>query len=260
MSPSTQSPPLNVQVREYWESEPCGTGSAVVEATTPHSPEWFARVEENRYQLEPFIHQIAQFTRQRGKTVLEVGVGAGTDHLQFARAGAICHGVDLTDAAISTTRARLALEGLTSQLQRIDAESLPFATATFDVVYSWGVIHHSNDPKNIACEIHRVLKPGGTFIGMVYSRRSILAFKLWVRNALLAGRPLRSFADVIWHHMESVGTKAYTPDETRELLACFASVNVIPILTPYDKLHWPTIITTLLPTRLGWFLAFNAMK
>ncbi|MDR4473468.1 MAG: class I SAM-dependent methyltransferase [Nitrospira sp.] len=94
---------------------------------------------------DPCIPTVAQFETHRGKTVLEeVGVGAGTDHLQWARAGAVCYGVDLTQRAIETTRAHLACTGWDSTLQRIDAETLPFPDGTFDaLVYSWGVIHHS---------------------------------------------------------------------------------------------------------------------
>src|SRR5271154_2615001 len=102
---------LNGIVRSYWEQEPCGTGPAVVGEIPRHSLAWFNQVEELRYSVEPMIHAVAQFTRHHGKKVLEVGVGAGTDHLQFARAGAECHGVDLTDAGIETTRQRLALHG-----------------------------------------------------------------------------------------------------------------------------------------------------
>ncbi|MBI3724778.1 class I SAM-dependent methyltransferase, partial [bacterium] len=164
---------LNDQVRRYWEREPCGTSQELTGELEPRSLAWFERVEEHRYAVEPFIHSVAQFTRHHGKKLLEVGVGAGTDHLQWARAGLECHGVDLTDAAIETTRARLAAYGFESELRRIDAESLPFEDASFDLVYSWGVIHHSESPRKIVSEIHRVLRPGGTFIGMMYGRRSL---------------------------------------------------------------------------------------
>lgn len=260
MTQSIATPSLNSQVRSYWEAEPCGTGAAVVDQAERYSKDWFDRIEDNRYTLEPFIHQIAQFTRHRGKKVLEVGVGAGTDHLQFARAGAICHGVDLTQAAIETTRARLEIEGLSSELTRLDAESLPFSDHTFDIVYSWGVIHHSSDPAIIAKEVRRVLKPGGKFIGMVYNRRSILTFKLWVRHALMTGRPFRSFSDVVWNHMESIGTKAYTRRELKVLLGNFEATRIRPLLTPYDTTRWPSWITSFFPDRYGWFLAFVAQK
>ena len=101
--------PLNIQVQNYWEQETCGTGDEGAGDFEKHSPEWFRQVEENRYQLEPYIHSVAQFTRHRGKKILEIGVGAGTDHLQWARAGCKCHGVDLTAAAIVTAGKHLAL-------------------------------------------------------------------------------------------------------------------------------------------------------
>lgn len=250
----------NELVRSFWEKEPCGTGSSIVGNIAEGTREWFERIEQHRYEVEPFIHAVAQFTRHRGKRVLEVGVGAGTDHLQWARAGCECHGVDLTDAAIETTGKRLALYGLGSNLQRIDAETLPFADATFDVVYSWGVIHHSESPERIVREIQRVLKPGGQFIGMLYSRYSLLALKIWLRHALLVGKPWRSFADVLWHHMESIGTKAYTPAEARALFHDFADVRVDKILTPYDTDIWPGWLSRFFPDDWGWFLALRATK
>ncbi len=134
--------PLNDKVRAFWERGPVGTDWRITGAAEPRSPAWFQRVEDNRYANEPFIHAVAQFTRHRGKRLLEIGVGAGTDHLQWARAGCFCHGVDLTQAAIETTRAHLALHGFSSELRRIDAEALPFADGSFDLVWSWGVIHH----------------------------------------------------------------------------------------------------------------------
>jgi len=251
---------LNNQVRGYWEAEPCGTNSTITGSSPRASKAWFEKVEEHRYLMEPFIHTVAQFTRHQGRTVLEVGVGAGTDHLQWARAGARCYGVDLTEAAIETTRARLALYGLESNLQRVDAEMLPFEDNYFDLVYSWGVVHHSEHPEQIIGEIRRVLKPGGTFIGMLYSRRSLVAFKLWVKHGLLRGRPWRSLADVIWHHMESQGTKAYTIRELRQLFTEFSGFEAGPILTPYDTSRWPGWLSCLFPNRWGWFLIVRATK
>jgi ubiquinone/menaquinone biosynthesis C-methylase UbiE len=251
---------LNTDVRQYWEREPCGTDRAVVGDRPSHTQEWFDEVERFRYQAEPFIHAVAQFTRHRGKRILEVGVGAGTDHAQWARAGCDCYGVDLTDAAIDTTRTRLALENLHSRLQRLDAETLPFADGFFDVVYSWGVIHHSEHPQRIIGEIARVLKPGGTFIGMLYGRHSVTALHFWIRHALKAGKPWRSFADVIWHHCESVGTKAYTMAEIERLFASFAQVDTIPLITINDTAGFPRWISQYFPARWGWFIAIRATK
>jgi ubiquinone/menaquinone biosynthesis C-methylase UbiE len=251
---------LNDQVRAFWEAGACGTDAEAALALPKHSREWFEAVEANRYRLEPFIHGFAQFTRHHGKTILEVGVGAGTDHLQWARAGCRCHGVDLTEEAIETTRARFALYGFRSDLQRIDAERLPFADQSFDLVYSWGVIHHSERPEAIIAEIHRVLRPGGLFLGMLYNRRALVTLRLWGRRALLAGKPWRSFGDVLWHHFESVGTKAYTAREIAMLFGRFAAVESAPVLTPYDKRYLPRFAAAVLPDAVGFFRTVRAVK
>jgi SAM-dependent methyltransferase len=250
---------VNTTVRRYWEAEPCGTSAFIVGAAPPRSREWFAQVEKHRYAQEPHIFSVAQFTRHRGEEFLEIGVGAGCDHLQFARAGARCHGVDLTDAAIETTRQHLALHGCTSDLQRADAEELPFERGRFDAVYSWGVIHHSDRPEAIVAEIHRVLRPGGQFAGMMYSRRSLVAMKLWFRRALFVGRPLRSLREVIWNHMESVGTKAYTASELDALFGAFRERRIRPIATVYDR-KWLGPLGKAVPDLLGWNFAIQAVK
>ncbi len=251
---------LNQVVRNYWEQEPCGTQPAVTGELPARTREWFERVEEYRYEVEPFIHAVAQFTRWQGKKILEVGVGAGTDHLQWARAGTECYGVDITEAAIETTKTRLALYDLTSNLQRVDAEDLPFGDESFDLVYSWGVIHHAEHPEQIVREIKRVLKPGGVFIGMMYGRHSLAAFKHWVKYALLQGKPWRSFADVIWNHMESLGTKAYTLKELDQIFSEFSSLVAKPVITPYDTSKWPGWLSPYFPDSWGWFITLKAVK
>jgi len=253
-------PSTNDVVQQYWERNPCGISPLITAGAPAGTRRWFERIEDHRYQLIPHIHAVAQFTRHRGKKILEIGVGAGTDHLQWARAGARCVGVDLTDAAIELTRAHLAMHGFESDLRRADAEALPFPDESFDLVYSWGVIHHSEQPAKIVSEIHRVLRPGGTFIGMLYGRRSVVAFKQWVKYALLRGRPWRTFGDVIWHHMESLGTKAYTVPELHHLFSAFRSCEAQPILSAYDITHWPRWLSKFFPDSWGWEIAVEAVK
>ncbi len=259
MLPSSAKEP-NEDTRRYWNQEACGTGRSIVGEVPELSREWFERIESHRYTLEPFIHSIAQFTRHHGKRLLEVGVGAGTDHLQWARAGVDCHGVDLTQRAIDLTRARLSLYGFTSDLQRIDAEILPFDDDSFDLVYSWGVIHHAEHPERIIAEIRRVLKPNGMFIGMLYGRHSLVAVKLWVKYGLARGRPDRTLSDLVARHMESPGTKAYTVREVRGLFDQFNRVPASKLLTPYDRLRFPSWFMNLVPERWGWFICIHAVK
>jgi SAM-dependent methyltransferase len=251
---------MNESVRAYWEARPCGTSAEIVGDTPREDREWFERVEQYRYSVEPFIHSVAQFTLHHGETILEVGVGAGTDHLQWARAGARCHGVDLTEAGIEITRRRLGAYGFTSDLRRADAESLPFPDASFDLVYSWGVIHHSEHPEKIIKEIVRVLKPGGKFVGMMYGRRSLKVLTAWVWYALLRGRPWLSFSDVLARFVESPGTKAYTKHELRGLFSDFALFEAKPLLTIYDTRALPKWLRKFLPDDWGWFVALYATK
>lgn len=128
-------------VHDFWNAASCG------EAQYLHGTERAAYAEEARirYELEPYIPSFARFGDARGKQVLEIGVGLGADHLGFAQAGAHLYGVDLTPRAIEHTRRRLEAFGLQSTLETADAENLPFAKDRFDIVYSWGVLHHSPD-------------------------------------------------------------------------------------------------------------------
>jgi ubiquinone/menaquinone biosynthesis C-methylase UbiE len=251
---------LNPCVRQYWEAGACGTTSDITGELPKRTSAWYRRIEDHRYRVEPLIHSVAQFTRHRGRKLLEIGVGAGTDHVQWARAGAECWGVDLTDEAIETTRTHLGLHGLQSNLQRVDAETLPFDDASFDLAYSWGVIHHSDSPPRIVAQIHRVLRPGGTFIGMVYARYSVAALRLWLRYALLAGRPWRTLASVIHHHVESVGTQAYTVREVRRLFGAFSHVEATKLRTVYDTHRLPAPLAAIVPDACGWFIAVRAQK
>jgi len=260
MSSAGSSGELMNEVKNYWEAGSCGTVDPRLGGFSPGTREWSERIEAIRYEQEPMIFAAAQFTRHRGARVLEVGVGAGTDHMQWARAGADLYGVDLTEAAISNTRSRLSLHELASNLQVTNAEKLPFPDGHFDVVYSWGVIHHSEDPGKIVREVHRVLKPGGQAITMFYSKHSVRTWKYWIRYALLKGKIHWGIREVMWNHMESIGTKCYTPAKLRELFASFADISVRKYVTPYDLTWIPGLLHAYIPDGLGFFSVVKAIK
>lgn len=251
---------LNEEVRAFWDREPCGTGTHITGNLERQGSEWFKQVERHRYEVEPMIHSVAQFQRHHGKTMLEIGVGAGTDHLQWARAGLKCHGVDLTDSAIETTSKCLALYGFTSELRRIDAEILPFENQQFDLVYSWGVIHHSEHPDRIIAEILRVLKPGGTFIGMLYAGKSVGVFNMWVKHALLKGKPWLSFDYINWNYMESIGTKGYNVRELHRMFAMFSETTARQWITEHDKQKWPRWVSHFFPDSWGRYISLQVVK
>lgn len=242
------------RVRQYWNAAPCGTPDVVDVSEAAR----FVELERIRYEREPFIPEFAQFERARGQRLLEVGVGAGTDHLRFARAGANCSGVDLSEQSLALARRRLTAEGLRSDLRVADAEQLPFPDGTFDRVYSWGVIHHTPDTSKAAREILRVLRPGGTFCVMVYNRYSMVAFQTWLLHAALRGRPDRSLTDVLSKHVESPGTKAYTSAEAAGLFAGATHARVETLVTAYDmrvarRRFLPRWTWRVVPQPLGWF-------
>lgn len=228
---------LKQRVHDYWNAQSCGTDAA---ASEKYTRAYFDEIEAFRYESEPYIFSFAQFTRYHGKKVLEAGVGAGTDFIQWVRAGADASGIDLTEEAIAHVQHRLQVYDLPpADLRVADVENLPYPDNTFDLVYSWGVIHHSPDTPRALAELVRVLKPGGELKVMVYNRHSLHTFYRWGRYALLRGRPWMSFAQVLYHHMESEGTKGYTLDEARRMMQALplCNIQVAAPVNRYDLLY-----------------------
>lgn len=223
---------LKQSVRAHWEQQACGTRDIPSEDRRG----FFVQLERERYEMEPYIRDFARFERGRGQKVLEVGVGAATDFVNWARAGAELTGIDLTHEAVTLAQERLALEGLKATVQQGDAEHLPFADATFDIVYSWGVLHHTPNTQAAIREVHRVLKPGGTALVMIYHVPSWTGFMLWALHSAARLRPWETPRSAIYQHLESPGTKAYTVDEARDLFRDFGSANVRPQLAHGDLL------------------------
>jgi SAM-dependent methyltransferase len=221
--PAGRDAAVKAAVREFWNQAPCGE----VYARGESERERYAALSRTRYELEPYLPEFARFAEGRGKDVLEIGVGMGCDHVEWARAGPrSLTGVDLTPAAIAHSAAHLAVYGLASKLQVADAENLPFPDASFDLVYSWGVLHHTPDTPRTIQEVHRVLRPGGLARVMIYHTHSLTGYLLWARYGLLAGRPLRGLGEIYRDHLESPGTQAFTRDEARAMFSRFADVDV----------------------------------
>lgn len=225
---------LKTAVRDFWDELSCGEIYAVGETER----EKYDTHSQARYALEPYIRDFARFAEGANRDVLEIGVGMGADHVEWAKAHPkSLTGIDLTPRAIEHTQQRLATYGLTSDVRVGDAEKLPFADNSFDMVYSWGVLHHSPDTPQAINEVYRVLRPGGVARIMIYHKYSLTGYMLWSRYGLLAGQPTRSLDDVYWHHMESPGTKAYSMQAARQMVANFATVDVRSLLSFSDLLQ-----------------------
>ncbi len=158
-------------VREFWNANPCQSHLS----QAPERRRYFEEISKKRYGgREWHVPKVANFSALRGQEVLEIGCSIATDGLEFAKAGAKYTGVDLTPRSIEMAEERFALFDVSGTFVATNAEApLPFPDASFDHVYSFGVIHHSPAPEKIVREIHRVLRKGGTFTVMLYNRTSI---------------------------------------------------------------------------------------
>lgn len=216
---------LKEEVRDYWNQESCGTFAATSEK---FSKEYYNEIEAYRYRVEPEILSFAKFYESKGKKVLEVGVGAGTDFSQWCKNGAFANGIDLTQEGITHVQTRLNLFNLSCDSLRVgDAENIPFESDSFDIVYSWGVIHHSPNTEKAFSELVRVCKPGGAIRFMVYHLDSINTWYFWLKHSLLKGRWNKDRQWALWHFMESSGTKAYSHRSMKEMVEKYAIKNLV---------------------------------
>lgn len=270
--PSIPVDDFKQRARDQWSANPCG--AHVAGDLAFGTREYFDAIERYRYvEYAPWMKQAIGFERYAGKRLLEVGCGTGTDLLQFARGGAIVTGVDLTPRSIEIARRRFEVYGLAGEFAIEDGENLSFPDASFDAVYSFGVLHHTPDTHRAVSEIHRVLKPGGTAIVMLYHRASLyywgsIIFKYGLlRGELLKEKP----SDIMSRRVEysdSEGrplVKAYTRREARGMFrdfqACEIQVNQLtrrelkPIggLAPEAWFQW-------LARTFGWNLLITAIK
>jgi len=197
-------------VKDFWDAAACGEVGYAIGPNETSRLDAQARI---RFVLEPYIRTFARFDEARDRHVLEIGVGMGADHLELAKSRPRgLAGIDLTKRAIAFTEARLKYAGLQSDLRVADAESLPFPDASFDLVYSWGVIHHSPDTPACFREVARVLKPGGLARIMIYHKWSLTGLMLRARYGL--GLTMKEVYD---RYLESPGTKAFTQTEARAM-------------------------------------------
>jgi ubiquinone/menaquinone biosynthesis C-methylase UbiE len=283
---SNANEPLKERVRAFWQAHPCGTKFADAE---PGTRLFYERVEEHRYRTEWHIPEAANFAGAKGLRVLEIGCGLGTDGAQFAKAGAVYVGVDLTEAAVELARKRFELFDLHGTFRTADAEKLEFESDSFDVVYSHGVLHHTPDTVGAVREVHRVLKPGGRAIVMLYHRGSynyrfnigvfrragahLLKYETGLKLAAkLSGEPiesLREHARLIKEDTESylapgeflnqntdgAGNplaRVYSRREARELFKDFARVE---LHSHFLNKRWVPIVGNLLSRKMEARLA-----
>jgi len=207
-------------VQRYWDARPCN----IRHSTKPvGSKEYFDEVEARKYLVEPHIPAFAEFDRWKGKRVLEVGCGIGTDSINFARAGAQLTAVELSSESLRIAEQRADVMGVADRIQFVqaNAEELTrtLTDGPYDLVYSFGVIHHTPHPERALAEMRALTSPGGTLKLMVYHRRSWKV--LWIVAAEGRGRFWKTDELVAEHSEAQTGcpvTYSYTRRQGRELV------------------------------------------
>ena len=158
-------------IKDYWNNRPCNLNHSKLEKG---SREYFDEVEAKKHFVEPHILKFADFSNCNNLKVLEVGCGIGTAAVNFIRNGAIYTGIELSDESLKLTKQRLDIYNLSGELYNINAEEdISFiGLNSFDLIYSFGVIHHSPNPEKIVENVYKLLKPNGVFKLMLYAENS----------------------------------------------------------------------------------------
>jgi SAM-dependent methyltransferase len=210
------------EVRAYWDRQ---VHDARITSHPVGSREFFDDLDQYHFEKLHYLLRLVDFDGYRGRSVLEIGCGAGVDLARFARGGAVVTGVDLAASVVDLARTNFAQQGLSGRFEVADAERLPLPDNTFDLVYGHGVVQYTPSPRRLLEECLRVLKPGGEAIFQVYNRWS------WL-NAL------SKLMRVSLEHEDAPVIATFTIGEFRRLLAGFHEVRIVPERFPVaSRLH-----------------------
>lgn len=264
------------EVRAYWNSRPCNLRHSPL---TVGSREYFDEVEARKYFVEPHIPLFAEFPRWEGKTVLEIGCGMGTDTINFARAGAKVTAVDLSEESLQLARQRAEVYGLADRITFVqaDAEQLTrfVPPRPYDLVYSFGVIHHTPHPEAVIAQVRQYMHSDSLFKIMVYNKISWKV--LWIILKYGKGAFWKSDELIARHSEAQTGcpvTYSYTVARLKKLLQgltvqqAFAD-HIFPYSIPeyiryeYKKVWYLSVLPDTVFRRLeqsfGWHLCAEAM-
>lgn len=263
-------------VRDYWNARPCNVRHSTAEIGTE---EYFDQVEARKYFIEPHIPRFADFERWRGKRVLEIGCGLGTDTINFARSGAEVTAVDLSIESLKLAKQRAEVFGLSDRITFYEANAEQLVDyipqGHFDLVYSFGVIHHSPNPRQIIEQIRDNFSRRGTTLKlMVYNRYSWKVFWMLLQERMRFWK----LDEIIAKHSEAQTgcpiTYSYSKNTIRSLVDGFEVKEIfidhifpyqIPKYVKYEyEKEWyfrilPERIFRMIERSIGWHLCVTSV-
>ena len=261
-------------VKNYWEKRTPGIKHSKM---VPGTRGFLDELEHKRYTRHyAYLLKEAEFEKHKGEKVLEIGCGMGIDLLQFAKGGAEVTGIDLTEKAIQYTSQHFAHRDLTGTFCTMNSEELDFSDNTFDVVYSFGVLHHTVDTQKAIKEVHRVIKPGGKAIIMLYHKGFRYYLKIHLYYGIIKGEYLKyGIKDLVNQRTEeffhSPITRVYTRNAAKGLFSQFSVIESANSFRIDDNI-WvfgkffqlsdflPNIIRRFIEQRIGWNIVIKALK
>lgn len=270
MSTTNIIDPDKLEAIKQWEHDPCGFCAAKEEEL--YTKTFYEHIDQNRYkEYAPWFKDAIGFEQYKNKKILEVGFGMGTDLFQFALGGNEIHGIDLVPAHLKIASKRFELYNIPAILQIGDAEAIPYSDNTFDVVYSFGVIHHTPNTQKAINEIYRVLKNGGEAIIGVYHKNSIFnwcAVLPRVVSAWLRGKSTRRILASIEYQENSDAcplVKMYNKKELKSMSRIFSSVDLT--IDHLERPHFMRLspfvnrwIIEKMRHHFGWYLIAKCRK
>ena len=259
---SGTTPESAASTREFW--------SKAVPMSFEDQPKSYEEKRHFRYSLQDYMHEAFGFDAFKGKRVLEVGIGSGIDFIEFLRNQAIVTGIDFSPNSIKNSKLLIREAKVDGQIVLADAAAIPFKDHEFDVVYSFGVIHHIPNVSGVLAEVNRVLVKGGIFMGMVYNRDSLLnAYSIIYTHGIREGLLFQGTTEHLLasNFSERLAgnqyTKLYTVDSLIELLRGF--FRSVDVHTYYNVIDTPRKRKLKFElegqvNEFGWHLAFKALK
>jgi len=168
-------------VKKFWNDRHCNIKHSNKEIG---SKEYFDEVEKRKYFIEPHIPTFAEFGNCKGKKVLEIGCGIGTDSINFVKNGASLTCVELSEESLKICKNRFDKYGLKANFYLCNAENLSSVVPVekYDLIYSFGVIHHSPNPENVLSEIKKYMDQKSEARIMLYSKFSWKTFEFFLRK------------------------------------------------------------------------------